>query len=284
MQGLLRLAGWGVAAMAALLLVVFAANSGGGQQRLSAAFAGFNGTQAAEAAKAEAVQLARLAANEGDTRRLIEMVRSLAGDRERLLARVTVLERNLEGLTGSIQRQAAAAPAAASQPAPAPAAEPQPKTAPAHPQTNAPAEPAVAPPPSPNRVASVAPSGGTPELEAIPARPAAGVDIGGATNFDGLRALWNPITSSHDDLLEGLHPIVTVRENSKSRAADLRLIAGPLSDVESASRICATLVAAKRYCRLVAFEGQPLALSAPPEPPRRPAATPKARPIPRPTP
>jgi hypothetical protein len=77
---------------------------------------------------------------------------------------------------------------------------------------------------------------------------------------------------------------VTVRENSKSRAAELRLIAGPLSDAEPASRICATLAAAKRYCRLVAFEGQPLALNAP-EPPRRPvAATPKARPTLRPAP
>jgi hypothetical protein len=267
MQGLLRLAGWGVAAMAALLLVVFAANSGGRQQRLSAAFAGFNGTQAAEAAKAEtaqAAQLARLAANERDTRRLMEMVRSLAGDRERLLARVTILERNLESVTGSIQRQAVATPpAATTQPAPASAMEPPLKTAPAQPQTNSPAEPAVAPPPLASRVAGVAPSGGIPELEAIPARPAAGVDIGGATNFDGLRTLWNAITSSHDDLFEGLHPIVTVRENSKSRAAELRLIAGPLSDAEPASRICATLAAAKRYCRLVAFEGQPLALNAP---------------------
>jgi hypothetical protein len=158
------------------------------------------------------------------------------------------------------------------------------KTALAQPQTNSPAEPAVAPPPSASRVAGVSPSGGIPELEAIPARPAAGVDIGGATNFDGLRTLWNAITSSHDDLFEGLHPIVTVRENSKSRAAELRLIAGPLSDAESASRICATLAAAKRYCRLVAFEGQPLALNVP-EAPRRPvAATPKARPILRPAP
>ncbi len=74
---------------------------------------------------------------------------------------------------------------------------------------------------------------------------------------------------------------MTVREDSKSRTADLRLVAGPLTDVESASRICSTLAAAKRYCRLVAFEGQALALNAPPPPPppRRPAATaPKQRP------
>ena len=122
-------------------------------------------------------------------------------------------------------------------------------------------------------MASLPPAGSMPELEAIQPR-AAGVDIGGATSFDGLRTLWNTIAATHYDLFEGLHPIVAVRENSKSRAADLRLIAGPLTDVETANRICTTLAAAKRYCRLVNFEGQPLALVVP-EQNRRPAA--KAR-------
>ena len=94
-----------------------------------------------------------------------------------------------------------------------------------------------------------------PDLEAIQGRPAAGVDVGGAKDFDGLRTLWNAITASHYGLFEGLHPIVAVRENSKSRAAELRLVAGPLTDVEIASRICATLAAAKRYCRLVTVRG-----------------------------
>jgi len=282
MQGLLRLAGWGVAATAALLFVVIAGNSTSGRDRLSVAFAGINGTQAAEAAKAEAAQaaqLARLAATEGDTRRLIEIVRSLAGDRERLLTRLSAIERSLEDVTGSIQKQATATPPpppSAKPPAAAP--EPPPKTAATPPQTVAPAEPPAAPPPPepPNKVASVPPAAGVPELEAIPPRPAAGVDIGGAKDFDGLRTLWKSVTSNHDGLFEGLHPIVAVRENSKSRTAELRLIAGPLTDVESASRICTTLAAAKRYCRLVPFEGQPLALNVPEQ--RRPAAA-KARPL-----
>ncbi len=280
MQGLLRFAGWGAAATAALLLVVITANSSTGRDRLSAAFAGVNGPREAEAAKAQAAQaaqIARLAANESDTRRLVEIVRSLAGDRERLMARVNVLERSLEDVTGSIKKQAAMTPPAApaapavTQP-PAAAAEPPPKTAAAPPQT-IPAEPApasapAAPPPAPpKQVASLPPASSMPELEAIQPR-AAGVDVGGATSFDGLRTLWNTITATHNDLFEGLHPIVSVRENSKSRAADLRLIAGPLTDVETANHICTTLAAAKRYCRLVNFEGQPLALT----PNRRPAA------------
>ena len=75
MQRLLRLAGWGVAATAALLLVVIAANSGSGRQRLSAPFAGSTATgppKPPRRKRAQAAQLARLAANEADTRRLIE--------------------------------------------------------------------------------------------------------------------------------------------------------------------------------------------------------------------
>jgi hypothetical protein len=276
MQGLMRLAGWGVAATAALLFVVIAANSGSGRDRLSSAFAGVNGTHAAEAAKAEAAQaaqLARLAANEGDTRRLTEIVRSLAGDRERLLARLATIERGLEDVTGSIHKQVASTPPAAPpSPPPAAAAEPPPKIAALPPQTVAPSGPAQAPPaPEPNRPANAQPPAAIPELEAIPGRPAAGVDVGGAKDFDGLRTLWNTISANYSDLFEGLNPIVSVRENSKSRGAELRLVAGPITDIESASRICTTLAAAKRYCRLVTFEGQPLALQGS-DPPRRPAA------------
>jgi hypothetical protein len=290
---MVQLAAWGVAATAALLTMVIAANSSTGRERLSDAFAGANGTRAAEAAKAQAeqaVHLARLAAMEGDTKRLIEMVRSLAGDRERLVARVSGLERSLDDVTGSIKRQQqAAAPPPASPPAATaePPAKPPAKPAVAPPQTTTPAQASAAPatpaaPASepPKRVASLPSPASMPELEAIQPR-AAGVDIGGATNFDGLRTLWATLTLNYTDLFEGLQPIVSVRENSKSRAADLRLIAGPLTDVESATRICTTLAAAKRYCRLVQFEGQPLALNTPDA--RRPAAA-KSRPPVRPAP
>lgn len=268
----MRLAGWGVAATAALLFVVLAANSGSGRERLSIAFAGINGTQAAETARAEAAQaaqLARLAANEGDTRRLTEIVRSLAGDRERLLARLATIERGLEDVTSSIHKQVAATPPAAPpSPPPPAAAEPPPKTVAVPPQTIAPAQPAPAPVSEPSKTTTAPPPAAIPDLEAIQGRPAAGVDVGAAKDFDGLRTLWNTITSNHFGLFDGLHPIVAVRENSKSRTAELRLIAGPLTDVEIASRICTTLAAAKRYCRLVTFEGQPLALHGS-EPPRR---------------
>jgi hypothetical protein len=55
-----------------------------------------------------------------------------------------------------------------------------------------------------------------------------------------------------------MHPQVVVRENSKTKGADLRLIVGPIANVEEAARMCATLSTGRRYCQPVAFEGQPL--------------------------
>src|SRR5688500_17613109 len=125
MRALFRLAGWGVAAASALLIAVLVAHSTGGQQRLGIALATLTGqakTQAAKADPAEAARLARLAASETDTRRLTEVVRTLSTDRERLMARLTVLERNLEDVTGSIRRQAAVAPPTAMPAPPSPPA------------------------------------------------------------------------------------------------------------------------------------------------------------------
>ncbi len=286
MRGWLQLAIWGGAAVTATLTAVGSASLGDGPQRLSATLADIAGItdnraeelakeRTRERAKAEAAQadlLVRLASNESETRHLIGIVRSLAADREELLGRVGALERSLEDVTGSIRRQAASAPAETPPPSPAAAAEPPPGPTASPPPTAPPSEPTTAPP---QRVANLPPPSALPELEAIEARPAAGVDIGGAGNFDGLRSLWSSLRSAHPRLFDGLHPIVTVRESSKSHAADLRLVAGPLTDVEAASRICAALAAVKRACRMVAFEGQPLALNV--AAPRRPPAA-KPRP------
>ena len=215
-----------------------------------------------------------LAANEGDTRRLTEIVRSLAGDRERLLARLATIERGLEDVTGSVHKQAASTPPAAPPPPPPrsgrrTAAEDRGRAAADGCPVRAGPGAAGARPAVP-RTRSRPPR--SPNWKPIPGRPAAGVDVGGAKDFDGLRTLWNTISANYSDLFEGLNPIVSVRENNKSRGAELRLVAGPITDVESASRICTTLAAAKRYCRLVTFEGQPLAMNGT-APPRRPAAS-----------
>jgi hypothetical protein len=273
MRALFRLAGWGVAAASALLIAMLAAHSTGGQQRLGVAIAALTGQTKSQVAKAdpEAARLARLAATETDTRRLTEIVRTLSTDRERLMARLTVLERNLEDVTGSIRRQVAAPPPTPTQTAAPP--PPSPSGARATPQdAGETPNPGQAPTQAPSRVATVSPSGATAEPDVAPPKPALGVDVGGAASFDGLRTLWNSIVAANPGVFDGMHPVVVVRENSKNRTADLRLTVGPLTDAESATRICATLTAGKRFCRSTVFEGAPLALVAPE--PRRPKAAP----------
>lgn len=267
MRGLLRLAGWGGLATAAVLLAVFAANSNGRFQRPGADLQAARAAELAKAEAAKAAQLARIAATEDETRRLTEMVRALTTDRERLVTRVSVLERKLDDVTGSIKKQQAAAA-----PPPSPATNPE-----TLPKITAGSTPA-APSGPPTRTGSLPPPSSAPEPDSP--RPAAGVDIGGASNFDGLRTLWKTLTAAHAGLFDGLHPVVAAREN-KLRATDLRLVAGPITDLESATRICTALAAAKQYCRLVTFEGPPLALATA-EPLARPAAAaaPKARPVP----
>jgi hypothetical protein len=56
---------------------------------------------------------------EAETRRLADSVRELIADRERLVASISTLERNLEDMTGSTRRQGAEAAAP-----PSPAADP----------------------------------------------------------------------------------------------------------------------------------------------------------------
>jgi hypothetical protein len=117
------------------------------------------------------------------------------------------------------------------------------------------APPAAAPPPTPlTRVANL-PEAADPEGKSRIVD--FGLDVGGATTFDGLRALWNSVRNNSADLFDDLHPMVAVREN-KSRGVDLRLVVGPIGSSEAATQMCATLLAARRFCQMTIFEGQPL--------------------------
>lgn len=273
LRALRRLAIWGASAAVALAVAVLVGFSDIGARRLAAATSAGTLSEAEKALSAQL--LARSAETETETRRLRESIRILATDRERLVARIALLERSVEDLTGSIKRQAANPPP----PAQSEAAPPVPGAPP----------PAIAP--AAVREAAVSPA--TPEPQQ-PARPAAdetaapgagnegppkgelGVDIGGAVSFDGLRALWASVTKGGNaGLFDGLHPVVAVRENSRSRTPELRLIAGPTENAEAAAKICAALSAARRYCHPAPFEGQNLP-PAEPAPERKPQAAPKS--------
>ena len=108
-----RLFGWGSAACVALAAVALTSQTEAGSKRLQLAL-----SYASEPVHVVALIPPRAAgtAAEAETMRLAAQLRDLAADRERLKARIAMLERNIEDMTGSIKRQSeqlAAARAAA---------------------------------------------------------------------------------------------------------------------------------------------------------------------------
>jgi hypothetical protein len=250
MRALMRLSFWGSGAALALLLAVIAAGTEKGSLRLAAAL-----NPSAQVASASSKQLAaRPAGPDSDTRRLSEQLRSLSTDRDRLLARVTVLERNLEDVTGSIGRQAARASESPAEP-PMP---PLPGPTVAATIANAPM-----PPPRPDsapRSANAAPLAHSPASEATSIKTDFAIDIGGGTTLDALRELWASVKGNHPNLVAGLRPVIAVRDGARPGTIELRIVAGPLPNAAAASRLCASFAASGWACRPAPFEGQRLAV------------------------
>src|SRR5436305_13705223 len=95
---LARLGVWISLATLAVIVVVFAARTETGIRRIATAL-----TPSEAARTSRAPQLAnRQADQEAEQRRLAETIRALSADRDRLGARLTVLVRNLDEVTGSI--------------------------------------------------------------------------------------------------------------------------------------------------------------------------------------
>jgi hypothetical protein len=87
-----------------------------------------------------------------------------------------------------------------------------------------------------------------------------GVDLGSAPTLEGLRALWLSSKSRHATLLDGLRPIISIREHSKPGSMELRLVAGPIATAALAARLCAVLTTVGAICQPAVFDGQRLAL------------------------
>jgi hypothetical protein len=86
------------------------------------------------------------------------------------------------------------------------------------------------------------------------------IDLGGEASIDGLRALWANIRGNHGAALEGLRPLVSVRDGVKQGTVELRLVAGPLANASAAARACAMLHQKGVPCQTTIFDGQRLAL------------------------
>lgn len=222
-----------------MILVVFAGSSEIGHDRLHQVFAEVHETLIPSGVK----EVRPLDAREG--RRLADTVRILVADRERLVARIATLEQNVESVTGSIAKVEKSIQA----PTPAPEISPPViQISPPVVQTPEETTSSVSPPappsaPSPNVTKTVF-----------------GVDLGSATSVEALRTAWTAALRRHAKLLEGLRPVVQMRERPRPAGTEFRLVAGPIANAASAARICATLTAAGAVCAPAVFDGQRLAV------------------------
>ncbi|WJR74849.1 hypothetical protein [Bradyrhizobium sp. NP1] len=99
-----RLGSWGAAAVAAVVVAVITNQSSLGWRRDQLA--------AAELVRQAQQMQAVARESQGETRRLASAIDTLNGDRDRLYARVTVLEQGLDSVTGALARQSVAPPPA----------------------------------------------------------------------------------------------------------------------------------------------------------------------------
>jgi hypothetical protein len=247
LRDLFRLAVWGVSAAGALFVALFAATTETGRDRLFVAIAEIHEVLMPTGVK----PIRPLDAREG--RRLAETVRSLAADRDRLLARIATLEQSLDGITGSIARveKAARTTSPGSPNAPAPSVAPALSAAPAEPPPtrSAPDEDVTSSIPMPPQ-----------QPGSSAAKTEFGLDLGSATNVEALRTAWTAALRRHGPLLEGLRPVVQMRERPRPGGMELRLIAGPVPNAAAAARLCVSMTAAGAICAPAVFEGQRLAV------------------------
>ena len=198
---LIRLGVWGLSAFLSMMLVVIAAQTDVGVKRAAAAVTAITSPPRDPAVTLSQV-LARTAESDREARRLLETVRLLTLERDRMAMRIDTVEREVGDLTGSINKATSNANQAppASEPksseprsmaAPAP---PPPKSAPAvAPTASVPAAPpvptatvthSVVPPPpvapqAPPPQAATKPAGQPPTIVAtsmVPAVPPASID------------------------------------------------------------------------------------------------------------
>jgi hypothetical protein len=247
---LARLGVWISLATVAVIVAVFVARTENGIRRIATLL-----TPSEAARTSKAPQLAnRPSDQEAEQRRLAEAIRALSADRDRLATRLTVLERNLDEVTGSIP------PAAAKLPQVPVVTSPLPPPATPSAQTNPPIQGSQPPPASQARVAAGHLATGTSAADSVATKTEFGVDIGGNASIEGLRSLWSTLKSGQPALLDGLRPIIAVREGQRPGAVELRLIAGPLPNASIAARLCAALSTAGQSCQPAVFDGQRLAL------------------------
>ena len=246
-SALLWLCGWGVATAIALSALAITSQTQTATERLRSIFAVSEPTAVAQIPP-------RVTQLELETQMLIEQVRALSADRDRLAGRIALLEGSVADMTGAIKRQAAATAAALAARAAPP---PQPNTLPvAQPAAEARADPVItATVPLPPERASTAQASAEPETPA--GTNEFGLDLGGAPTLDGVRQRWTTVKASFGPLLSGMHPLAAPER--RQGKTSYRLVVGPLPNGPAAAGLCAHFNAAHTACRAVKFEGEQIA-------------------------
>lgn len=295
MRPLWRLFRWGGAASIALAAVALTSQTEDGSKRLQLAL-----TYASEPEHLVAQIPPRGAETtaEAESKRLAAQLREITADRERLTARIAILERNLEDVTGSIKQQSeqlvaaraaaralppalsvpptttpvvvsAAPPRASALPALMPLAMPAvSETAASWPAatTTPEAEESAAPTqaaeaaiePTPPAVRVAEAPANEPAAEPPPAIAEFGIDLGGASSIEALRIHWAALKANYSPLLVGLRPLVA-QHAKRPVGLTYRLVAGPLPNADEAARLCARFPVIWTGCHPAKFNGAQLA-------------------------
>ncbi len=214
--------------------------------------------------------------SEREINRLNDAVRVLASERDRLATRLEQLERSVGDITASIPKQKAPPPPAVEEPPSPPTAPPVQVIGPPNPeprpqQGQNPPQPKQNPQTTTTVVTAAPPPTAANNPPNTPAAPAApdptnttrtefAVDLGGEKTVDGLRARWATLRGNHGATLDGLRPVISIKEGAKAGTVELRLVAGPLANAAAAARVCARLQTNGVPCVPTVFDGQRLSL------------------------
>lgn len=172
-----------------------------------------------------------------ELRKLAEDIARLSADREKLIARLEILERQVGAKTVA---------SSILEPANVPVI------------TGSVGRPAT--PQGPSGPASTAPT----DIDAIKDGPAHritfGVDLGSAATVERLRDRWGAMNELYGPLLKKLEPRVALGR-TREGIVELRLIAGPFNDAAAAVKACSQLQRQPGTCEPRPFDGEPLSKS-----------------------
>lgn len=207
--------------------------------------------------------------SEREINRLNDAVRVLASERDRLATRLEQLERSVGDITASIPKQKAPPPPAVDEVPEPPTAPPVQVINPPNPEPRPQGHNQILPPQKTKQTStSVVPAAPpaandttpVPDSDTNTTRTEFAVDLGGEKTVDGLRARWATLRGNHGSTLDGLRPVISIKEGSKAGTVELRLVAGPIPNAAAAARVCARLQTNNVPCIPTVFDGQRLSL------------------------